>query len=43
MRLGETMRDKTCSAVKLEFARKEHQRNDIIFTEMLMLTNLDHP
>jgi hypothetical protein len=41
--LGDTMRDKTFSEVKIESARKEHQRSDIIVSEKLMLTNRDHP
>jgi hypothetical protein len=37
------MRDKRCSAVKIETACKEHFRSDIIGTEKSKLTNRDHP
>jgi hypothetical protein len=37
------MRDKTCSAVKIETACKEHFRSDIIVTEKSKVMNRDHP
>jgi hypothetical protein len=37
------MRDKTCSAVKIETAGIEHFRSDIIVTEKSKCTNREHP
>jgi hypothetical protein len=41
--LGVIMRDKTCSAVKIETRCKAQKRSDIIETEKSKLTNRDHP
>jgi ribosomal protein L7Ae-like RNA K-turn-binding protein len=40
-RLGEAMRDKTCVAIKIVSARKEHY--EAIVTEKSKLTSRDHP
>jgi hypothetical protein len=37
------MRDKTCSAVKIESRYKTYKRSDIIVTEKSKLTKRDHP